>query len=120
MVNAGRLRYADGVALQERVRARRQAGEVPDTLLFVEHDPVYTEGGRRTADLPMGEDWYRIQGIEVEETDRGGQVTYHGPGQIVGYPIMLIEDVPAYVRAMERAMIAALADERSRRSCAKV
>ena len=44
MVNAGRLRYADGVALQERVRARRQAGEVPETLLFVEHDPVYTKG----------------------------------------------------------------------------
>jgi lipoyl(octanoyl) transferase len=59
----------------------------------------------------MGEDWYRMQGIEVEETDRGGQVTYHGPGQLVGYPIMLIDDVLAYVRTMERALIAALADE---------
>jgi lipoate-protein ligase B len=59
----------------------------------------------------MGEDWYRMQGVEVEETDRGGQVTYHGPGQLVGYPIMLIGDVLAYVRTMERALIAALADE---------
>jgi lipoyl(octanoyl) transferase len=59
----------------------------------------------------MGEDWYRMQGIEVEATDRGGQVTYHGPGQLVGYPIMLIEDVLAYVRTMERALIAALAEE---------
>ncbi len=59
----------------------------------------------------MGEDWYRAQGIEVEETDRGGRVTYHGPGQLVGYPIMRIDDVPEYVRTMEAAMIAALADE---------
>jgi lipoyl(octanoyl) transferase len=59
----------------------------------------------------MGEEWYRMQGIEVEETDRGGQVTYHGPGQLVGYPIMLIDDVLAYVRTMEQALIAALADE---------
>ena len=112
VVNAGRLRYADGVALQERVRARRQAGEIPDTLLFVEHDPVYTKGRRsEPGHLPMGEEWYRMQGVEVEETDRGGQVTYHGPGQLVGYPIMGIKDVLAYVRTMERALIAALADE---------
>ena len=112
VVNAGRLRYADGVALQERVRARRQSGEIPDTLLFVEHDPVYTKGRRsEPGHLPMGEDWYRMQGIEVEATDRGGQVTYHGPGQLVGYPIMLIDDVLAYVRTMERALITALADE---------
>ena len=112
VANAGRLRYADGVALQERVRARRQAGDIPDTLLFVEHDPVYTKGKRsEPGHLPMGEDWYRMQGVEVEETDRGGQVTYHGPGQLVGYPIMLIEDVIAYVRTMEQALIAALADE---------
>jgi lipoyl(octanoyl) transferase len=112
VANAGRLRYADGVALQEGVRERRQAGEIPDTLLFVEHDPVYTKGRRsEPGHLPMGEDWYRMQGIEVEETDRGGQVTYHGPGQLVGYPIMQIDDVLVYVRTMERALIAALADE---------
>jgi lipoyl(octanoyl) transferase len=112
VADAGRLRYAEGVALQERLRARRQAGEIPDALVWVEHDPVYTKGRRsEPAHLPMGEDWYRAQGIEVEETDRGGQVTYHGPGQLVGYPIVQIGDVLAYVRTMERALIAALADE---------
>jgi lipoate-protein ligase B len=112
VANAGRLRYADGVALQDRVRARRQAGDIPDTLLFVEHDPVYTKGRRsEPGHLPMGEDWYRMQGVEVEDTDRGGQVTYHGPGQLVGYPIMVIDDVVAYLRTMEQALIAALADE---------
>ena len=59
----------------------------------------------------MGEDWYRLQGIEGEQTDRGGRVTYHGPGQLVGYPIMEVHDVPAYVGAMERAICDALAEE---------
>ena len=104
--------YAEAVALQDRVRAARQAGAIQDSLLLLEHDPVYTKG-RRTApsDLPMGDDWYRSQGIEVAETTRGGRVTYHGPGQLVGYPIMGIGDVIEYVRTMERAVIAALADE---------
>jgi lipoate-protein ligase B len=112
VAHLGTLTYRDGVALQERIRARRQAGEIPDALLLLEHPPVYTRG-RRTepADLPMGEDWYRLQGIEVEDSDRGGRVTYHGPGQLVGYPIMRVEDVPSYVKAMERAMIDALAAE---------
>jgi lipoyl(octanoyl) transferase len=112
VANLGRVGYATGVALQERIRAARQAGAIPDVLLLLEHDPVYTRG-RRTgpADLPMGEDWYRSQGIEVEDTDRGGKVTYHGPGQLVGYPIMGITDVVAHVRVMELAMIAALAEE---------
>jgi len=59
----------------------------------------------------MGEEWYRMQGIEVCDTDRGGRVTYHGPGQLVGYPIVRIDDVPAYVRRLERAVIEALAGE---------
>jgi lipoate-protein ligase B len=59
----------------------------------------------------MGEDWYRAQGIEIHDADRGGRVTYHGPGQLVGYPIMRIGDVPAYVQTMEHAVVAALADE---------
>src|SRR5436190_985821 len=59
----------------------------------------------------MGEEWYRLQGIEVEETDRGGRVTYHGPGQLVGYPIMETADVPEYVRTMEAAIVAALSEE---------
>ena len=80
----GTVSYRDGVALQETLRERRQAGEIPDLLLVLEHPPVYTKG-RRTepGDLPMGEDWYRAQGIDVCDTDRGGRVTYHGPGQHV-------------------------------------
>ena len=108
----GCLPYEEALELQERVRDARQADEIPDALLLLEHPPVYTRG-RRTepGDLPMGDDWYRMQGIEVCDSDRGGRVTYHGPGQLVGYPIMRISDVPAYVQDMERAVIAALADE---------
>ena len=110
--NLGRVPYAEAVALQDRIRAARQDGTLPDVLLLLEHDPVYTKG-RRTdpADLPMGEDWYRAQGIDVAKTTRGGRVTYHGPGQLVGYPIVGVADVIEYVRTMERAVIAALADE---------
>ena len=112
MANLGRLDYDDGTALQERVRDRRQADEVADSLLLLEHSPVYTKGRRATAgELPMGEAWYESQGIQVRATDRGGRVTYHGPGRLVGYPIMRITDVLDYVRTMERAIIAALADE---------
>lgn len=108
----GCLPYAEALELQERVRAARQADEIPDALLLLEHPPVYTRGRRtEAADLPMGDDWYRAQGIEIHDVDRGGRVTYHGPGQLVGYPIMRIDDVLKYVRDMERAVIAALADE---------
>ena len=108
----GRLSYASGLEVQERAQVARQAGEIPDLLLLLEHDPVYTKGKRtQPSELPMGEDWYRAQGIEVAETNRGGRVTYHGPGQLVGYPIFAITDVIEYVRTMERALIRALADE---------
>jgi lipoyl(octanoyl) transferase len=112
VANMGRLPYAGAVAVQDRIRSARQDGAIPDSLLLLEHDPVYTKG-RRTApsDLPMGESWYRSQGIDVAETSRGGRVTYHGPGQLVGYPIVGIGDVIEYVRTLERAVIAALADE---------
>jgi lipoate-protein ligase B len=100
------------VELQERLREARQRDLIPDTLLLLEHPPVYTKGRRaEPSDLPMGESWYLSQGIDVAESDRGGQVTYHGPGQLVGYPIMRVREVPAYVHTMETAMIAALADE---------
>jgi lipoyl(octanoyl) transferase len=112
VANLGRVPYAAGVELQERLRAARQRDAIPDSLLLLEHDPVYTKG-RRTerTDLPMGDDWYLAQGIEVAHTSRGGRVTYHGPGQLVGYPIMHIRDVIGYVRTLERAVIAALAEE---------
>jgi lipoate-protein ligase B len=108
----GTIPYPEGVELQGRLHARRQAGDLPDVLLVLEHPPVYTKGKRTTAaDLPMGEDWYRLQGIDVCETDRGGRVTYHGPGQLVAYPIMAIERVADFVHTMEQAIVAALADE---------
>ena len=112
VVPLGLVPYARALEIQERLRTARQADEVPDTLLLVEHPPVYTRGRRRDPDgLPMGEDWYRAQGIDVVATNRGGRVTYHGPGQLVGYPIMRTGDVVAFVRTMERALVAALADE---------
>jgi lipoyl(octanoyl) transferase len=108
----GTVPYRDGLTLQRTLRERRQGGEIPDLLLVLEHPPVYTKG-RRTepGDLPMGEDWYRAQGIEVSDTDRGGRVTYHGPGQLVAYPIMEVERVADFVHTMERAIVAALGDE---------
>jgi lipoyl(octanoyl) transferase len=107
----GTVPYRDAVAIQEQLRARRQAEEVPDTLLLLEHPPVYTRGRRSGADdLPFSEDFYRAKGIDVVDTDRGGQLTYHGPGQLVGYPIMRIHDVHRYLRTMEDAIIDALAD----------
>jgi lipoyl(octanoyl) transferase len=89
-----------------------QRSTEPDHLLLLEHEPVYTRGRRtKPEELPMGEDWYRTQGIEICDTDRGGAVTYHGPGQLVGYPIMRIGSVHEYVAHLERVLIAALADE---------
>jgi lipoyl(octanoyl) transferase len=108
----GTLPYRDAVAIQEQIRARRQAGELPDTLLALEHPPVYTRGRRSGAeDLPFGEDFYRAKGIDVVATDRGGRLTYHGPGQLIGYPIMRIDDVHRHLRAMEDAIVAALEEE---------
>src|SRR5204863_9825562 len=108
----GTLDYRNGLALQERVRAARQRDEVPDVLLMLEHWPVYTRGRRSVAgELPMGEEWYRLQGIDVVQSDRGGKVTYHGPGQLVGYPIVGVSDVVAYVRTLEAALVAALSEE---------
>jgi lipoate-protein ligase B len=112
VAHAGRVPYGDASALQARLRATRQADAIPDALLLLEHPPVYTKGRRAGAgDLPMGEAWYRAQGIDVADSDRGGRVTYHGPGQLVGYPIVATRDVLEYVRTLERALIAALADE---------
>jgi lipoyl(octanoyl) transferase len=109
----GHVPYSDGIAVQETVRARRQAGELPDTLLMLEHPPVYTRGRRAGAeDLPFPESFYRAKGIDVAGTDRGGKLTYHGPGQLVGYPIMAIDDIGRYLRTMEDAIVAALGEQR--------
>jgi lipoyl(octanoyl) transferase len=111
----GLVPYADARGLQRKIERARQRGEIPDVLLLLEHPPVYTKGRRSTADeLPMGEDWYRGHGIDVVDTDRGGRVTYHGPGQLVGYPIVSLrpygDDVHDYIRRMERVIVGSLAD----------
>jgi len=115
----GLIDYAAATELQLQLAAARRRRTAPDTLLLLEHPPVLTKG-RRTdpAELGMGEDWYRMQGIEVVETDRGGRVTYHGPGQLVAYPIVDLAalgggrgpDVRAWVEALERVMITALGE----------
>ncbi len=108
----GVVPYRDALAMQETIRARRQAGELPDTLLLLEHPPVYTRGRRsRPGELALGEEFYAARGIEVVPTDRGGRVTYHGPGQLVGYPIMAVSDVVAHLRTIEQALVAALTEE---------
>src|SRR4051794_41971917 len=85
----GRAPYLEAVELQSRLRERRQAGEIADSLLLLEHPPTYTKGRRsEKADLPMGEEWYWSQGIEVHETSRGGRGAHHGPGPLRGHPVM--------------------------------
>jgi lipoyl(octanoyl) transferase len=108
----GTVPYLDAVPLQEHVREQRQAGELPDTLLLLEHHPVYTRG-RRSAEgeLPFAEDFYRAKSIDIVATDRGGRVTYHGPGQLVGYPIMQVADIGSHLRTMEAAIVSALGAE---------
>ena len=112
VVHLGEVDYQAALTLQERVREARQADAVPDTMLLLEHPRVYTRG-RRSApgELSMGEAWYCDRGIEIVEVNRGGRITYHGPGQLVGYPIVAVDDVVAYVRTLERGLVAALAME---------
>lgn len=118
----GMAPYHDALTLQAQLQAERQAELIPDTLLLLEHPPVYTRG-RRAGDgeLPLGEAFYRAKGIEIVPTDRGGRVTYHGPGQLVGYPIMRVDDVGIHLRMMEAAIVAALAEYgiESRSRCAE-
>ena len=107
----GRVEYREAAALQERLRERVIAGELPELMLLLEHPPVYTVGApHRRRDLPFPDAFYRERGIDVVRTPRGGQLTYHGPGQLVGYPIMRVASVPEYILTMEKAIVAALAD----------
>lgn len=109
----GLVPYGRGLEVQSQTAEARGSGEISDTLLLVEHAPVYTRGRRADlSELPMGIEWYERQGIEVFEVDRGGQVTYHGPGQLVAYPIIDLggyrDDVHLYVRNLEKTMISVL------------
>ena len=115
MRRLGRVPYAAGLELQARAVAERQAGRAPDTLLLLEHDPVFTLGRNARAEhVLFPADALRARGFEVFETGRGGDVTYHGPGQVVGYPILDLApdrcDVHRYVRDLEEVMIRACAD----------
>jgi lipoyl(octanoyl) transferase len=115
VIRCGIVPYEQARKAQLRLQERRQHDEVPDVLLLLEHPAVYTRGRRSSAEeLPMGREWYELQGIEVRDTDRGGRVTYHGPGQLIAYPIVSLrpygDDVLAYVRGLERVMIEALGE----------
>lgn len=102
--------YKEAVEIQLRLQALRQQDLIADTLLLLQHLPVYTRGRRaQDAELSLGEDFYKQQGIDVLTTNRGGRVTYHGPGQLVGYPIMRVQDVIGHLRSIEQAIVAALA-----------
>jgi lipoyl(octanoyl) transferase len=115
VVRCGLVPYEEALVAQRWLAEARQDGELPDVLLLLEHPPVYTRGRRATdEELPMRREWYEMQGIEVHDTDRGGRVTYHGPGQLVAYPIVSLrpygDDVHEYVRRLERVAIEALAE----------
>jgi lipoyl(octanoyl) transferase len=115
VVRCGIVPYEEAREAQRRLEGERQRDEIPDVLLLLEHPPVYTRGRRSTPEeLPMGAQWYEMQGVEVRDTDRGGRVTYHGPGQLVAYPIVSLrpygDDVHEYVRRLERVMIDALGE----------
>ena len=115
VTDLGRTGYLDAFRLQQELAGRRKRGEIPDQLLYVEHPHVITMGrnGHEENMLASPEVLSRA-GIEFHETDRGGDVTYHGPGQIVGYPIVDLRewkrDVVAYVRGIEQTIIDALAE----------
>ena len=106
---AGRLPYGEALALQKETVRRRVAKEIPDTLILVEHPPVITLGKMAKREHLIGS----RPDVEVVETPRGGDVTYHGPGQIVGYPILdltvLNQDLKKYLAKLEEVMIRAVA-----------
>ncbi len=111
----GRVEYGAALALQRDLVERRKRGEIPDQLLVVEHPHVITMGRTGRADhLLASEEALRRAGVSFYPTDRGGDITYHGPGQVIGYPILDLKewkrDVVAYVRALEQTLIDALAE----------
>lgn len=115
IADLGRCAYTPAWRLQERIAEARRAGAVPDTLLLVEHDPVYTLGRNAAPEhvlLQAAE--LRQRGIEVVRTSRGGDVTYHGPGQLVGYPILDLADLEGsavwYVDRLEELLQGVLRD----------
>jgi len=115
VTDLGLIPYADACALQQRLAAARKAGAIDDVFLLCEHLHVITLGRNASrANLLASENVLRQKGVELHSTNRGGDITYHGPGQIVGYPIVNLanikRDVGWYVRTLEETMIRASAD----------
>ena len=111
----GRMAHGDAEALQERLVKQRRAGRIPDTLLLVEHDPVVTLGsGSGEAADELSLDALAASAVEIRSVSRGGLATFHGPGQIVGYPILNLrrhrQDLHWYLRSLEQVLIDALED----------
>ena len=111
----GRIPYQEAVEMQLAVRDALKRGEGPEHLLLLEHPHVYTLGRNATrADVLASPEWLAARGVEIAECDRGGQVTYHGPGQLVGYPVVNLSpdrrDVRRYVRDLQEVLIRTLAD----------
>lgn len=111
----GRIGYGEALELQRRLVGQRQQGRIPDQLLLLEHPHVVTLGrGGDKSHLLASEEALRRAGVSFYHTDRGGDITYHGPGQVVGYPILDLRewkrDVTAYVRAVEQVLIGMLAE----------
>ena len=109
------MRYAPAFELQRELVEQRKSGAIPDQLLFVEHAPVVTLGRNAHLENVLADpELLDRAGIELHHTDRGGDVTYHGPGQIVGYPIFDLRewkrDVVAYIRGIEEVLIGALSE----------
>ncbi len=106
--------YAKGWELQKELVQLRKKDEIPDTLVLLEHPPVYTVGraAKDASNLGVGEEYLRSLGAEVFWSDRGGDTTFHGPGQLVGYPILRLRDrdTHGYLRRLEGIIIRALAD----------
>src|SRR5581483_12014285 len=115
VLKLGRIDYARALAVQAELVGQRKRGEVPDHLVLLEHPHVITLGRNgQMKNLLADEEVLRRAGIQFHPTDRGGDITYHGPGQLVGYPILDLRDwkrdVVAYVRAVEQVLIDTLAD----------
>src|SRR5271154_4344442 len=115
IIDLGLVEYGAAWALQRRLVAARKAGAIPDVLLFCEHPHVITLGrSGKISHLRAPDEMLGRMGVSFFETNRGGDITYHGPGQIVGYPILNLgeirRDVAWYVRSLEEAMIRATAE----------
>jgi len=116
IVRLGKMDYGKALDIQERLLAARQGGRIGDTLLLVEHPPVLTVGRRGSdANIRVSREWLADHGVTVYPVNRGGDVTYHGPGQIVGYPIMDLtghgRDIKAFVSGIKDVFIRLLAEE---------